>query len=370
MLAPEQKLQITELLQHINQTQLEADDVHDAQERDRLNNNFEEGKRTIALALSNLINGHPKEASLCTTFMEKSFSEFASTRVGNDPQQHLNKVIYYLVIFSFEYYDKTKTVTKWMIDVYKYYSLKLAYKEFDTELLLKINRFTHIDCYSLFQQYESATTQLNNWAYKQKEELIDVLINKTKEVNALTTRVEALKSTLEKLHTEYNFVGLSHAFEKILSSKRIEKFINIFFLFLFGLVLLFVPAYEIYSSAQSFHANTSAVTGEASKDLAYYLIKFSPVVLFEALFIYFFRIVLHQFYSVKGQITQLQLRNALCMFIEKHAEFKEGKNEKLFEKFDALIFSPIVTKEDKIPSTLDGLEQLSKLLQPIKSKKE
>ncbi|MFC6168109.1 hypothetical protein [Acinetobacter terrestris] len=60
----------------------------------------------------------------------------------------------------------------------------------------------------------------------------------------------------------------------------------------------------------------------------------------------------------------------LCQFIQSYAEkSKELKehNKEGFEKFESLIFSSIVSSDDRIPSTFDGMEQLSSLLKNFKS---
>ena len=66
---------------------------------------------------------------------------------------------------------------------------------------------------------------------------------------------------------------------------------------------------------------------------------------------------------------QLELRMTLCQFIHNYAENSEilhKKNKEGFEKFENIIFSPIVSSDDKIPSTLDGVEQIAKLIEAIK----
>lgn len=83
-----------------------------------------------------------------------------------------------------------------------------------------------------------------------------------------------------------------------------------------------------------------------------------------------FRILLQNIKSIQSQIMQLELRMTLCQFIQSYAEkSKELKeqNKEGFEKFESLIFSSIVSSDDKIPSTFDGMEQLSSLLKSFKS---
>lgn len=61
----------------------------------------------------------------------------------------------------------------------------------------------------------------------------------------------------------------------------------------------------------------------------------------------------------------LELRMALCQFIHNYAEDSEKlhkKNTAGFEKIENIIFSPLVSSDDKIPTTFDGMEQLAKMV--------
>jgi hypothetical protein len=86
---------------------------------------------------------------------------------------------------------------------------------------------------------------------------------------------------------------------------------------------------------------------------------------------WFFRIILHNIKSVKSQIMQLELRMTLCQFIQSYAEKSKelkGYNKEGFEKFENLIFSSIVSSDEKIPSTFDGMEHVSSLLKNFNAK--
>lgn len=91
----------------------------------------------------------------------------------------------------------------------------------------------------------------------------------------------------------------------------------------------------------------------------------------EIVFVYFFRIVLHNFYSAKAQLLQLDLRQSLCAFIESYVDFAQEKKAKGIEslsRFEAVVFSGISTDANNIPGTFDGVEQLAKLIKELKPK--
>ena len=87
------------------------------------------------------------------------------------------------------------------------------------------------------------------------------------------------------------------------------------------------------------------------------------------MFIYFFRVVLNHYNSIQTQIMQIELRQSLCQFIQSYAKYAKEIKEKdgaSLEKFENLIFSSILSTPDKVPSTFDGIEQLSNLIKNIK----
>ena len=103
--------------------------------------------------------------------------------------------------------------------------------------------------------------------------------------------------------------------------------------------------------------------------LKYLLYLAFPVSTFLIIIFYFVRVSLQHVRSIQSQMMQLELRMALCQFIYNYAEDSETlhkKNKEGFEKFENIIFSSIVSSDDKIPSTFDGVEQIAKIIEAIK----
>ena len=106
---------------------------------------------------------------------------------------------------------------------------------------------------------------------------------------------------------------------------------------------------------------------EARKGILIYTLP--TVIALEVILLYFFRVVLSQFRSVKGQLLQLDLRVALCQFIQSYAEYSasiKAQDGNALAKFEALIFSGLVTDESGIPSTFDGAEQIANLIRSVR----
>ncbi|WP_272518593.1 hypothetical protein [Providencia sp. PROV192] len=87
------------------------------------------------------------------------------------------------------------------------------------------------------------------------------------------------------------------------------------------------------------------------------------------IFIYYFRVALINYNSIKTELNQINLRTALCKFIHGYVEFSQrNNNHNSLSKFESLIFSNIMPDDKNIPTTLDGLEQLAKVISALKAK--
>lgn len=168
-----------------------------------------------------------------------------------------------------------------------------------------------------------------------------------------------LKNSVEKL----NFVGLSKAFSNLITEKNAEKTSQIFWMVVLGSILLLLPFSPIIYGF--FTEKSRILTLETLPNAI-------PFAVFELVALYFFRIFLHNFYSVKAQLLQLKLRHGICAFIQGYAEFadksRKSNDDKLFEKFEALIFSGISPDPQNVPSQFDGIEQISKIFKELKGK--
>lgn len=176
-------------------------------------------------------------------------------------------------------------------------------------------------------------------------------------------QVTALSEQLEKLRTGFNFVGLVHGFQQLENQKKSEKR-NAFFALIALAVLVVAPV----SAEIIFLVSRHIDSFEKYKQPFIFILP--PTVALEVLFIYFFRVVLVHFRSIKAQLLQLELRTALCQFIESYSTYSEKikvKNSTALDKFESLVFSGLLASEEKLPSTFDGTEQLAKLFKTMKS---
>ena len=175
--------------------------------------------------------------------------------------------------------------------------------------------------------------------------------------NSLKNDIKIIQESLDEQKSEYNFVGLSNGFKLLKDSKvaelKSEKFV---YNFLMGIIILLIIAKSVWSA--------SYLSNNDFNSPMFIIITVSTV-LFLFILLYFFRISLVNVKSIKSQILQIDLRLTLCQFIHNYdsntKDLREGMKES-FSKFESVIFSPLVATEDQMPSTFDGLEQLTGMI--------
>nr|WP_288454637.1 hypothetical protein [uncultured Pseudomonas sp.] len=216
------------------------------------------------------------------------------------------------------------------------------------------------------------------------QEEFSKLPNAIDEVNKQIRDVKQISDALEKYKVNFNFVGLYQGFNNIARAKRTSA--NLHVALLWGMCVLMLSPFLVKAwliSAAVSAGQPVAGIGEQGAALqggvdrffsALGGINLDLIVLvagFELLMLYFFRVVLSSYRSVQGQLVQLDLRRTLCQFIQHYATYAKDINKDspgLMDRFEQLIFSGIVANEDRIPSTLDGIDQLAKVLDQLKPK--
>lgn len=169
--------------------------------------------------------------------------------------------------------------------------------------------------------------------------------------------IKEIQETLNNQKSEYNFVGLSNGFRTLREQKKKElNWQNGAYYGLMTIIVLLIISKSVWSADYLISNNF---------DSPIFIMITISTVLFLFILLYFFRISLVNVKSIKSQILQIDLRLTLCQFIHNYdsdtKELREGMKES-FERFESVIFAPIVATEDQMPATFDGLEQLTGLL--------
>ncbi|HGN2941371.1 hypothetical protein [Proteus mirabilis] len=175
-----------------------------------------------------------------------------------------------------------------------------------------------------------------------------------KEIFAKVDVIENLDKKVNEINDNLTFIGLEHAYKTFGEQKSKEKkhartILKSSVCFLFLPIIL-----KMILSLWGFKYNI-------------YGYMFTATVML--IFLYLFKISLSNYQSIKAELTQINLRRSLCKFIQGYTEFAErNKEHNSLSKFESLMFSNVIPDNKKIPSTLDGVEQLAKLFESIKSK--
>lgn len=241
-------------------------------------------------------------------------------------------------------------------DIYPTAISQLNYIQNDYSLML-LNDYLGNKSFQAFLNHEENIKKIEQQSITLKETSNKIQKNfdeeMQKSVDEKLEKVEQLSDTLENLKQGFNFVALSDGFSRMLNEKKSSKKWILRLLFLIAVIISAIPTYKFFS--------------DGGINLTWQQIAISAGL--ELVLIYFFRVVLFHYRTVQTQIMQLDLRLSLCQFIQSYAEYaKEIKtNDKdALDKFENLIFSSILSSDEKIPSTFDGLEQLNSLIKQFK----
>ncbi|HHH2219306.1 TPA: hypothetical protein ACPY4Y_000818 [Yersinia enterocolitica] len=182
------------------------------------------------------------------------------------------------------------------------------------------------------------------------------------EIKEKELKVENLKSALNKYENAFNFVGLHNGFKELSDEKIKEKKRAFWLVCILALAVLLPLIYEVRHLSLNKESYTSWVD--------YFSV--IPVFSITIILIYYFKISLQNYNSVKAQLAQIELRKTLCRFIQNYGDYSVGMKKQdpdSLAKFENIIFSNIVTNGDSVPATFDGLEQIAKIIGNLKNSK-
>lgn len=175
------------------------------------------------------------------------------------------------------------------------------------------------------------------------------------------SRVKTIEASLSRYENAFNFVGLYQGFDDLSKEKIRERDGILFWLRLLSLVIVLPIVAElafIYANIDNLNVIRDGL-----------LVSIFPTISLVAISIYYFRVLLFNYKSVKSQLLQIDLRKTLCRFIQSYSGYAseiKSKDADALERFERVIFSGIVTEDGNLPSTFDGIEQISKLINSFK----
>lgn len=228
-------------------------------------------------------------------------------------------------------------------------------REIKFDLAAKILNF------DIHRKFESKDFQAFLSFDESKKEAEKKMVEVNQYLSKRLKTVRNLSKKLNDLKKKLNFIALDKGFAELLEQKQ-KMLRNTFWTLVVLGVLLCIPV--ITKTILIIYGKLPAWNDTSWQELL-------AGIGLEFILIYFFRIVLNRYHSLQAQITQLELRHSLCQFIQDYAEYSveiKSKDKVALEKFENLIFSSIMPSEKQIPSTFDGLEQITNLLKEVRSK--
>lgn len=260
-------------------------------------------------------------------------------------------ILFFADLYELELSNLNREESSREISDFNQAALQVMYY-FSTNNLHLMTRLSLIICNLCIRKYTTSESMVKIESLIKD---IDTFGELTLEVEQKVQEVTRLKENLEKQKNEYNFIGLSKAFHQMKRMKKIElkseQKYNIFLRVVIAILLSLKLSYAIFGNVNEF-------------DAKFAFISLSSIFLI-AVLIYFFRISLINIKSIKSQILQLDLRLSLCQFIHNYSTESKDMRDNMkdsLEKFESIIFSPIVANEEQIPTTFDNLDQFIKMM--------
>lgn len=290
-----------------------------------------------------------------------SFISEISTDLYNQPKEILDNIFSSCFRFLLELYlsiknelaiefERARKFAFENIDLFESRAkveIEYAIKDMPISILKSIYNSEDIDSIKNFNKISLAA--------KAKKEEWD------KELDERERRVKILETELSKYEIGFNFVGLYAGFDELSKDKKAEKINLSFWLKVMGCLILLPLITEvifIYTNIDLLIKNLNLLSLAAI-----------PIISIVAILIYYFRVILHNYNSIKSELLQIELRKTLCRFIQHYSDYakkmREGDKASL-EKFENIIFSGIVSDSEKLPSTYDGFESIGKMLGAVK----
>jgi len=277
---------------------------------------FEKERNGHIINILTSMNNKPQEWDENTQFnISDTSSELRKSLTKNQSESEKNEQLNIMIAILFAFYseyqlykpmetmDSHSTLKNFLnanIDEFPE-NLSLYLKYVLTEMPSSILKF-------LMSNQDFAT--LRNFIDVKKEaahlkELWDTEISQKKQV------VDKLKSSLESYKDGYNFVALYAGFKSLGDEKQQELNVAKFFVLVIGAIIPSIIGWGFY------HLVHTKTQFQSIFDLIYFI----PATALSAILIYYFRISLSNYNSLRAQKMQIELRKSLCQFIQEYSRY-------------------------------------------------
>lgn len=231
------------------------------------------------------------------------------------------------------------------------------------ELVAKRKKiFGKLEIFQKRADYILAQATYDLFGFRNLSEIHALCKNTNSETASAKEEVSKIKEDLKQLTTEITtisaqtgFVRLTGAFGNLLNTKKRQHKISLVVLAGIFVILILIPSCTRLFSDPKLSINE-------------YFLRNWFVLPIEILFLYGFKLVYKNYMMIGAQITQLEIRIALCQFAKNYKEFVDSTFDKTpIEKLESLIFSGLSADLSDTPQ-VDGLDQIIKIAETFKPK--
>ncbi|GFM34220.1 hypothetical protein [Desulfovibrio subterraneus] len=204
------------------------------------------------------------------------------------------------------------------------------------------------------------TTSINEFITKFKNEL-------TEEYEAISTKLKNESVSANEIISEFklikdqNYELLADAFEKLKNSKSKEKTTSLFITIAIAMLLAIATCTSAIKGQATLNAATE--NGSIWSNIPY------SILILDMLLIYFFRISLQNYYTARDEYIQIEIRSALCRFVQVFTKFADSTHGSL-DEFSRHIFSPLHSKTYSAPHPIDFLATITTAAKNCTSKSD
>jgi len=218
--------------------------------------------------------------------------------------------------------------------------------KFEETLLSRIDEITFGVAYTIYRE----RTEYNS---RNLDENIKKIETWSSNIDQWEKRATEAEDRYREVTSGNNYLGLSHAFDKIVESKRKEASGLLSALKIAGALALSLPLIQLLAGITLFLFK---------KETTLPLLTLTFSIAVEIILIYYFRLIHSRWAVLKNQISQLELRSSMCAFVHDYAAKSKDLERETLMKFENMIFSEVISDNAPPPSIYDAADSIAKLL--------
>lgn len=193
------------------------------------------------------------------------------------------------------------------------------------------------------------------------------------------SKIKNLAKITDGIKREKEKRTLITSLEELITNKNKENKRNSIFLVLYSTMLILIPFFSLLLEIISKEKLNKMTENMIDISSPLPLTNLIPFISLEIILLYLVRITYQNKKSISAQLIQLNLRVGLSNFINEYIKSRFSEQERrrddvllldieTWRSYEKLIFSPIVTVDEKIPSIIESIPLSSDMLKILSNK--